>query len=265
VTQLLEKKVAIVYGAGGGLGSGVARTFAREGATVFLAGRTREPLEAVADDIAAAGGSADLAVVDALDEGAVDDHVRTVVEQAGRVDVSFNLVTRGDVQGVPLVDMTVADLTRAVTNGLAANFLTARAAARRMVEQGSGVILTLTSGSGSGGTPMMGSTSPADAATEAFMRSLAAEVGPQGVRVLGIWTAGVPETLTPEKIATVNATMQLDDAGLHQMITGLASMTMLRRAPSLALVAESAAFLASDRAGALTGTITNATCGLVPL
>jgi NAD(P)-dependent dehydrogenase (short-subunit alcohol dehydrogenase family) len=265
MTQLLEKKVAIVYGAGGGLGGGVARTFAREGATVVLAGRTREPLEAVAGDITMAGGSAEVAVVDALDERAVDDHVRMVAEQAGSVDVSFNLVTRGDVQGIPLVDMTVSDLTRAVTTGLTTNFLTARAAARQMVEQGSGVILTLTSGSGSGGTPMMGSTSPADAATEAFMRSLAAEVGPQGVRVLGIWTAGVPETLTPEKIASVNGTMQLDASGLEQMIAGLAGMTMLRRPPSLALVAETAAFLASDRAGAITGTITNATCGLVPV
>jgi NAD(P)-dependent dehydrogenase (short-subunit alcohol dehydrogenase family) len=262
--MMLEGKNAVIYGAGGGIGGGVARTFALEGARVFLAGRTRKSLEAVAADIRAAGGYAEVQVVDALDEKAVDEHVGAVASRAGSIDVSFNLISRGDVQGIPLVEMTTADLTRAVTTGLTANFLTARAAARRMIEQGSGVILTLTSGSGSGGTPLMGSTSPADAAIESFMRSLAAEVGPHGVRVLGLWTAGVRETLSPEKIRAVNSTMDLDAAGVERMIETLAGMTMLRRAPRLARVADVAAFLASDRAAAMTGTITNVTCGLIP-
>jgi len=96
------------------------------------------------------------------------------------------------------------------------------------------------------------------------MRSLAAELGPHGIRVLGLWTAGVPETLSPEKIASVNSTMQIDTAGVENLIERLGEMTMLRRAPRLAQVAEVAAFLASDRASAMTGTITNVTCGLVP-
>ena len=262
--MLLKNKNAIVYGAGGGIGGGVARTFAREGARVFLVGRTLEKLEAVAADITAAGGAAEVTEVDALDEQAVEEHARTVASRAGSIDVSFNLITRGDVQGIPLVDMTAADLARAVVTGLTANFLTARAAARYMVKQGSGAILMLTSGSSPGGTPMMGSTSPADAATEAFMRSLAAELGPHGVRVLGLWTAGVAETLTPEKIAAVNSNMILDAEGLKQVIAGLAGMTMLRRAPGLAQVADVAAFLASDRASGMTGTITNVTCGMIP-
>ena len=96
------------------------------------------------------------------------------------------------------------------------------------------------------------------------MRSLAAELGPHGIRVLGLWTAGVPETLSPEKIASVNSTMQMDAAGVENLIERLGEMTMLRRAPRLAQVAEVAVFLASDRASAMTGTITNVTCGLVP-
>jgi NAD(P)-dependent dehydrogenase (short-subunit alcohol dehydrogenase family) len=147
---------------------------------------------------------------------------------------------------------------------LTANFLTARAAARRMIAQGSGVILMLTSGSSAGAPPMMGSTPPADAAMEALMRSLAAELGPHGVRVLGLWTAGVPETLSPEKIAAVNSNMMMDAAGVKNLIEMLGNMTMLRRAPGLAQVADVAAFLASDRASAMTGTITNVTCGMVP-
>jgi NAD(P)-dependent dehydrogenase (short-subunit alcohol dehydrogenase family) len=183
--MLLEHKNAIVYGAGGGIGGGVARTFAREGARVFLAGRTREPLETVAADIGAAGGQAEVAVVDALDERAVGEHAQAVAARAGSVDVSFNLVTRGDVQGIPLVDMTVADFTRAITTGITANFITVRAAARHMIAKGSGVILALDSGSAHG-SPMMGSTGPADAATDTFIRNLAAEAGLRQSAVMAV-------------------------------------------------------------------------------
>src|SRR5262245_18870869 len=103
--MLLKNKNAIIYGAGGAIGVGVARTFAREGARVFLVGRTREKLEAVAAEITSAGGSAEVALVDALDEQAVDAHSRAVATQAGSIDVSINLISRGDVQGTPLLDM----------------------------------------------------------------------------------------------------------------------------------------------------------------
>jgi NAD(P)-dependent dehydrogenase (short-subunit alcohol dehydrogenase family) len=208
--MLLENRNAVIYGAGGSIGSAVATAFAREGARVFLAGRTRATLDKVADDIRAAGGAADVAVVDALDEQAVDEHAAAVVATAGSIDVSFNLVTRGDVQGIPLIDMTTADLLRPLTTGITSTFITARAAARHMVEQGSGVILALDSGSAVG-SPMMGGTGLADAATDTLVRNLAAEVGPRGVRVLGIWTAGIPETLSPAKLAAVNSDMAVDE------------------------------------------------------
>jgi NAD(P)-dependent dehydrogenase (short-subunit alcohol dehydrogenase family) len=259
MTALLHNKNAVIYGAGG-LGSGVARTFAREGARVFLAGRTREPLEALAADIAAAGGSAEVAVLDALDQRAVDEHVREVVSRAGSIDVSFNLTSREDKQGTPLIDMSVEDATRATITGLTSSFVTARAAARHMVEQGSGVILSVTSGTARFPSAGMGSTGPADAAVELFMRTLATEVGPRGVRVVGIYTAAVAETLTSERIAQVSG-QQVD---VEAILSGVAQMTMLRRPPALAHVADTAAFLASDRAGDITGTIVNVTCGLVP-
>src|SRR5919199_3227547 len=251
MTKLLEGKTAIIYGAGGSIGGGVARTFAREGARVFLVGRTREKLDAVARDITAAGGSAEVAVVDALDEQAVDEHVRAVASEAGSVDVSFNLITRGDVQGTPLVDMTTDDLLRAVVTGLQSTFITARAAARRMIAQRAGVILHLNSASGAGAMLGMGSTGPADAATEAFMRYLAAEVGPNGVRVCGIWTAGVAEALSTEKLTEVGGENAPEPRTAEEMIAGMAA---LRRAPRLADVAEVAAFLASDQSAGLNGT-----------
>jgi NAD(P)-dependent dehydrogenase (short-subunit alcohol dehydrogenase family) len=260
MSRHLEGRNAIVYGGGGGIGAGVARTFAREGARVFLAGRTRETLETVAGEIAAAGGAAEVAVLDALDERAVDEHVAEVIAAAGSVDVSLNLINRGDVQGRPLHTMATEEVLRAVVDGLRGNFITARAAARRMVEQGSGVILHLNSASGAGAMPGMGTTGPADAATEALMRYMAAELGPRGVRVCGIWTAGVAETLTPGKLTEVGGEDAPSPRSAEELIAGMAA---LRRAPRLADVSEVAAFLASDRAAGITGTMVNVTCGLV--
>ena len=261
--MLLENKNAVIYGAGGAIGGAVAKEFAREGAKVFLAGRTREKLETVAEDIGAAGGSAEVAELDALDEQAVVEHARAVAEQAGTIDISFNLISRGDVQGIPLVEMTTEDFTRPITTGITANFITARATARHMIEEGSGVILALDSGSANG-SPMMGGTGPADAATDTFVRNLAAEVGPRGVRVVGIWTAGLPETLSKEKLAAVNSNLEMDEAAFQGLIESLDQMRMTRRSPRLEEVADVAAFLASDRAGAITGTFVNVTSGTFP-
>jgi NAD(P)-dependent dehydrogenase (short-subunit alcohol dehydrogenase family) len=254
---LLENKNAIIYGAGGAVGSGIAKAFAGEGARVFLTGRTQDTLDGLAKEIAEAGGSAEVAVVDALDELAVDEHAIAVAAQGG-IHVSLNLVNRGDVQGIPLVDMTTADFTRAIMNGVTTTFITARAAARHMTGQGFGVILALNSGSAHG-SPMMGSTGPADAAIDTYIRNLASEVGPSGVRVLGMWVAGIPETLTKERIASVNSAMQLDDAALHGILSHLDGLRMMKRSPSLAEVADVAVFLASDRSSGMTGTFTNVT------
>jgi NAD(P)-dependent dehydrogenase (short-subunit alcohol dehydrogenase family) len=256
----LEGRTAIVYGGGGALGGGVARAFGREGAKVFLAGRSREPIEAVAAGINAAGGYAEAAVVDALDERAVDQHAGEVAAKTGGIDISFNLINRGDMQGRPLVQMDTEDVLCAVVNGLKSNFVTARAAAKRMAERGSGVILHLNSASGDGAMPGMGSTGPADAATESLMRYLAAELGPQGIRVCGIWTAGVADTLTKEKLTAVAGENAPDPEVAARAIAGMAA---LRRAPVVADVAETAVFLASERASGITGTMTNVTCGLV--
>jgi NAD(P)-dependent dehydrogenase (short-subunit alcohol dehydrogenase family) len=165
--MLLGNKNAIIYGGGGSIGGAVAREFAREGARVFLVGRTREPLETVANDIKADGSS------------------------------------------------------------------------------------------------MMGSTGPADAATDIFIRNLAAEVGPSGVRVVGIWTAGLPETLSPESLAAVDSKFE-DEAAYQGLIENLDQMRMTRRSPRLSELAATAAFLASDGADAITGTFVNVTSGIFP-
>jgi NAD(P)-dependent dehydrogenase (short-subunit alcohol dehydrogenase family) len=260
VNKPLEGRNAVIYGGGGSIGAAVAAAFARDGARVVVAGRTAETLDAAVADITAAGGAAEAVVLDALDEAAVDAHVEQLVQRHGSIDVSFNLIKRGDVQGTPLIEMSADDLLRAVDHGLRSNFLTARAAARHMVRQGSGVILHLNSASGDGAMPGMGSTGPADAATESFMRYLAAELGPQGVRVCGLWTAGVAETLSPEKLMEVAGPDGPTPQSAEDLISG---MSALRRTPRLVDVTEVAAFLASDRASGLTGTMVNVTAGLV--
>ena len=253
MTQLLERKNAIIYGAGGRIGSGVARTFAREGATVFLVGRTQATLQTVANDIAANGGQAHVAIVDAGDEDAVEQHTRSVVDQVGGIDVSFNLTSRGDIQGTRLLDMHVEDFLLPTTTGLRSNFITARAAARQMIQRGSGAILMLNSGSGPAWTPPevwpMGGTGPADAATESFMRYLASEVGPRGVRVNCLWTAGVVVANDPLEAAK----------------DMLVSMSMLRKRPTIQEVADTATFLASDRGSGITASIVNVSSGITAL
>src|SRR5919201_1580079 len=250
MTGLLEGKTAIIYGAGGRIGSGVSCTFAREGARVFLVGRTESSLRTVADQVAAAGGRADVAVVDALDEDAVERHARSVIGQVGPIDVSVNLTSRGDVQGTRLLDITVEDFLHPTVVGLRSNFITARTAARHMVQHGSGVILMITSGSGEAWTPPevwpMGGTGPADAATESFMRYLAAEVGPRGVRVACLWTAGVVVENDP-----LNAAKDM-----------LVSMSMLRKRPTIQEFADTAAFVASERGSGITASVINVNSGI---
>ncbi|AKH82472.1 2-hydroxycyclohexanecarboxyl-CoA dehydrogenase [Streptomyces sp. CNQ-509] len=255
--MLLQEKNAIVYGAGGAIGAAVARTFAREGARVHLTGRHAANVELVARDINESGGTAHAAVVDALDEHAVEEHAARVAEEAGSLDVSINLITRNDVQGTPLVDLSVSDYVSCVTRGLTTNFVTARAAGKRMAAQGSGVILALNSGS-SHTSPMMGGTCPADAAIDTLIRSLAQELGPSGVRAAGLWAAGVPETLTPQKLGAVNPAMATPEA-LRGVLDTLDGLRMLPASPRLKEIADLAAFLASDHAGAVTGTWVNAT------
>ena len=90
--MLLKDRIAVIHGAGGAIGSAVAGTFAREGARLFLSGRSLAPVWAVAEDIVAAGGKAEAASVDALDEVAIERHTAGVVEKAGRIDVVLNAI-----------------------------------------------------------------------------------------------------------------------------------------------------------------------------
>ena len=260
--MLLENKSAVIYGGGGSVGGAVARAFASEGAKVFLAGRTLATLDKVAEEIAAARGVAETARVDALDERAVDEHADAVAEKAGRIDVSFNAIGHGDVHGTPLAEMAFDDFARPITTAMRAQFLTARAAARHMVKQGSGVILAITATTARNAIPNVGGTGVTFDAIESLCRQWACELGPQGIRVVWLQTTGISEAIS----RTVDRFPDYGSGSMtrEELIAWLQRETMLNRLTSLADVASAAAFMASDRAGAMTASGANITCGSVP-
>jgi 3-oxoacyl-[acyl-carrier protein] reductase len=247
--MLLEGKNAVIYGGGGSIGGAVARTFAREGANVFVVGRTREPLDKVASDIERTGGRAKVAELDALDE---------LVESAGSVDVSFNAISLRDVQLIPLVEMSREDFMSPIVTGMTTHFVTARAAARHMAARGSGAILTFSASAARAHIPgvHVGGFGIACTAIEALTKQLAAELGPNGIRVNCLRSEGIPESWE-------GASTEEWSGSTDEIEDFLRERSLLGRVTTLADVGNAAAFLASDRAGATTGTVFNLTSGTV--
>jgi 3-oxoacyl-[acyl-carrier protein] reductase len=247
--MLLNDKNAVIYGGGGSIGGAVARAFAREGARVFLAGRTRAKLERVADDIRAAGGRADTAEVDALDAAAVEAHADTIIATAGRLDISFNVISHNDVQGIPMAEMSVEDYLAPVVTCVRTNFLTHKAAARRMLGAGGGVILNF----GGSGDPLpgyhLGGMQTAFEALESMRKQLSSEYGKYGVRVVTMRTGGVPESIPSGFAGRAQLTKSLDD------------LTMLGKAATLSDVGNVAAFVVSDQARTMTAATVNVSAG----
>ena len=259
--MLLADKTAVIYGAGGGVGSAVARAFAHEGAKLFLAGRTLTRVEAVAQEISAAGGVAEAAQVDALDQRAVEAHIGQVAGKAGSIDILFNAIGMQDVQGKPLIEMSLEDFTRPITIATQTQFLTARAAARRMVPQGFGVILTITAGPARRALPNVGGFDVACAAIEGLWRTFAAELGPYGIRLVVVGSAGSPDT--PDVQETLKLHTRATGKSLEELLAESGSGALLGRLPAVAEVANVAALMASDYASAMTGVIANVTCGYI--
>lgn len=248
--MLLQNKNAIVYGAGG-IGRAVALGFAREGAKVHVASRSPKRLAAVAEEIRSAGGNVATAQVDALDEEAVNAHADAVAAESGGIDISINLISVDDVQGTQLAEMSLRDFEQPIHIAVRTTFLTAKAAARHMIRQRSGVLLTF----GGAGDPLrdyyIGGFQIALAATDALRKQLAAELGPHGIRVVGLKTGGIAESI-PE-----------GSEGRDALVESITKPTMLGRTATFADVANAAAFAASDRAASITCSELNITCGAI--
>jgi NAD(P)-dependent dehydrogenase (short-subunit alcohol dehydrogenase family) len=228
---------------------------------VFLTGRDLSSVETFAKEIVADGGSAEAAEVDALDERAVDEHLRSVIEGTGRVDISFNAIgiPNAGIVGVPLTELDVEQFVLPLESYTKSYFLTARAAARRMVPQGSGVIMTVSALHSRTGIPLVGGYGPAQAAKEALTRDLSAELAPHGIRVVGLRPQGMPETRTIKDAYEPRA--KASGMTWEEWQEALASKTHPRRLMTTEEVANVAAFMASDLASGMTGTTVNLTMG----
>lgn len=263
--MLLRSKNAVIYGARGAIGGAVARTSAREGARVFLGGRTLAKLDALAREIRATGGAAEAAQIDALDEQSVEKHADAVAATAGGIDIALNAVGLFHVQDTPFAELSFEDYSYPITAYTRTNFNTAKGVARHMARKGSGVILTLsTPVSRMPGPGYMGH-SVACAGIEAMTRHLAGELGPSGIRVICLRSRAILEAAAMGSHSRDVFGPVPERAGvtIDEMLAGAAGGTLLKRLPTLAEVANTAAFMASDQAGAMTGTVANLTCGFL--
>ena len=261
--MLLDTKSAVIYGAGGAVGAAVARAFAREGAHVFLTGRTLASVDSLAGEISATGATAEAALVDALDEEAVEKHLASIAEKTGRIDISFNAIgiPQQGMQGIPLTALSVESFALPVVTYMRSHFITARAAAKRMVERKSGVLLMHTPEPARLGAPLIGGMAPAWAAMEALSRDLSAEFASQGVRAVCLRSTGLPETATIDVVFGLHAkALGISRKEFQALMEG---MSHNRRSTTLMELANAAVFAASDLSSAMTGAVINLTGGKV--
>ncbi len=257
--MLLRDRNAIVYGGSGAVGGAVARAFAREGAQVFLAARREDGLQAVANDIRLTGGRAEIALVDAKDRAAIEAHLALVAAAAGPVKLMFNAIEWGDTQGQPLVEMQVERLLRPVQNALTTWFHTGTVMAQHMAANGGGVILGITANAAREAYANVGGFGVAGAAIEHFLRQLAVENGPSGVRVCWVRSPGSPDAPGVREAWQMRASER--GMSFDQIAEEFGRDTPLRRVTALAQVADAAVLLASDLAAGMTATMANATGG----
>ncbi len=253
--MILQNKNAVIYGAGGSLGGAIAKALAASGAYLFLTGPHTESLQKLADEILASGGSAEVALVDALEEKAIGSHLEKIVKQKGKIDISFNAIGVRVVQNIPLVDISVDDFIGPVTNMMKSQFLTATAAGKIMMKQGSGIILSLTATPGGIGYPYTGGFAPACSAIESFSRNLASELGPYGVRVVNMRSGGSPDSRVFKEAIDNNPEV------MKPILQQMKDDTMLKKLPLMADIANLAVFLSSELAGKITGVTVDVTCG----
>lgn len=251
----LHDKTAVIYGATGAVGSALARAFAAAGATVAVTGRRQAPLSTLAAEL---GRGATASIVDALDEAAIEAHLASLE----RVDISVNAIgiAQTGVQGIPLVQLQADAFMTPVQTYVRSHFLTARAAARRMAAQKSGVLLVHTPNPARIAIPLIGGMTPAWAALEVMLGTFSAEHAAQGVRAVVLRTTGLLETGTIDEVYGLHAAaVGVTRDEFRQMLD---ARTHRGRHTTLPELTAAAVFAASDAGRGLTGTVLDLTGGM---
>ena len=258
----LENKIAVIYG-DGTVGSAIAKAFAREGANVFLTGRTTAKLDAISREIRFAGGNIETAQLDAMEEPAVEKHLNDIVKKEGQIDISFNAIgiPQKGIQGIPLTELPVESFFLPINTYTKSHFVTSKAAARRMVKQGHGVIMMHTPNASRTSNPFVGGMVPAWAAMEALCRSLSVECGQYGVRAVCLLTTGIPDTPLIDEVWDIHG--KSHGISFEQFHSVMEGMTHRHRLTSLKELTDAAIFATSDEGSAITGTVFNLTAGMV--
>jgi NAD(P)-dependent dehydrogenase (short-subunit alcohol dehydrogenase family) len=253
--MMLAGKDILVFAAAGAIGSQSARLFAGEGARVWLSGRNSAALQALVDEIRAAGGDASSDVVDATDEAAIAAYVERVAQSAGKIDGVFNAIGgRPEELGYPEPSAITSfeHFMRPLNVILGSTFLTARAVGRVMGKQQNGSIVTLSATLTQMTMPFMAGITAACAAIEGLTRSLAGEFGPNGVRVNCVCGNAMPETRT----------IQETGAGYGKLGAAIPmALPPLGRPITVKETAQAVAFLLSDHASGMTGQVITVSAG----
>jgi 3-oxoacyl-[acyl-carrier protein] reductase len=261
-SAMLKGKRAVVFGAGGSIGSAVAKEFAAEGAEVFLAGRTRSNLEPVAKKITEAGGKAHAAVIDTLDDGAVNQYIDGIVKKAGKIDIVLDAsgpLAKEYGNGKMAVELPIEEFMVPLETMVKSRFLTARAAARHMTQQKSGVIIFVTGSPARPHVPGATAIGAAFGAMENLTANLAFEVSPFGVRVVCLRTVANIDSRSIQD--TMSVVVKKFNITKEQAEENNRLANFLKVAATVQDTANAAVLIASDRARMLTATVVNATAG----
>ena len=261
--QNLKDKVAVIFAASGEIAGAVARSFAGHGATVYVTARNLDAVNALAREIKANGGHAEAAKVDAMNETEIDDFLKKVIEDNGKLDVIFNgiAVEYSEMGGrPPALAATLEQFMAPIKKILGSQFLTSRVAARYMMQSRSeGTILLLSAAASRSKIANLGGFTAASAAVEGMTRVMAAEWGGDNIKVTCICPGAIMET---RRISGwIESAAKQYGIPVEQLVAQYKAFDILKTSPTLRQVGETAAFIASEAGVAFNSHIVDVDCG----